>query len=37
LLGYGRGGASHLYDEWRRLARRAKHVTDRLFFGLTST
>ncbi len=35
LLGYGRGGASHLLDDWRRTARRAKQVTDRLFFGLS--
>ena len=33
LLGYGRGGASHLLDDWRRTARRAKQVTDRVLFG----
>jgi glutamate-ammonia-ligase adenylyltransferase len=35
LLGYGRQGASHLLDDWQRRARRAKQVTDRLFYGLT--
>jgi glutamate-ammonia-ligase adenylyltransferase len=33
-LGYGRGGASHLLDDWGRTARRARNVVDRLFYGL---
>ncbi len=34
-LGYGRGGASHLLEEWGRTARRARVVVDRVFYGLT--
>ncbi len=33
-LGYGRGGASHLLDDWGRTARRARNVVNRLFYGL---
>jgi [glutamine synthetase] adenylyltransferase / [glutamine synthetase]-adenylyl-L-tyrosine phosphorylase len=33
-LGYGRGGASHLLEDWGRTARRARGVVDRLFYGL---
>jgi glutamate-ammonia-ligase adenylyltransferase len=33
-LGYGRGGASHLLDDWGRTARRARNVVDRLFNGI---
>jgi glutamate-ammonia-ligase adenylyltransferase len=33
-LGYGRGGASHLVEDWGRTARRARNVMNRLFYGL---
>ncbi len=33
-LGYGRGGASHLLEDWGRTARRARAVVDRLFYGV---
>lgn len=33
-LGYGRGGASHLLEDWGRTARRARNVVNRLFYGL---
>ena len=36
LLGYGRGGASHLLEDWQRCGRRAKQVADRLLFGQTA-
>ena len=32
-LGYGRGGASHLVEDWGRTARHARRVVDRLFYG----
>ncbi len=32
-LGYGRRGASHLMEDWGRVARRSKLVVDRLFWG----
>jgi glutamate-ammonia-ligase adenylyltransferase len=32
-MGYGRGGASHLVEDWGRTARRARNVTNRLFYG----
>lgn len=32
-LGYGRGGASHLVEDWGRTARRARNVMNRLFYG----
>ncbi|MHB1011215.1 MAG: bifunctional [glutamine synthetase] adenylyltransferase/[glutamine synthetase]-adenylyl-L-tyrosine phosphorylase, partial [Propionibacteriaceae bacterium] len=34
-LGYGRGGASHLLEEWGRTARRARVAVTKLFYGLT--
>ncbi|HET7725094.1 MAG TPA: bifunctional [glutamine synthetase] adenylyltransferase/[glutamine synthetase]-adenylyl-L-tyrosine phosphorylase, partial [Propionibacteriaceae bacterium] len=34
-LGYGRGGASHLLEDWGRTARRARVVVDKVFYGLT--
>ena len=33
-LGYGRGGASHLLDDWGRTARHARNVVNRLFYGI---
>ena len=33
-LGYGRGGASHLLEDWGRTARRARNVVERLFYGI---
>jgi glutamate-ammonia-ligase adenylyltransferase len=34
ILGYGRNKGSHVSEDWYRLARRAKAVTDRLFWGM---
>lgn len=33
-LGYSRGGASYLLEDWGRTARRARNVVDRLFYGI---
>ncbi|MDO5684062.1 MAG: bifunctional glutamine-synthetase adenylyltransferase/deadenyltransferase, partial [Propionibacteriaceae bacterium] len=33
LMGYGTGEASHLIADWQRVARRARKVVDRLFWG----
>lgn len=33
LLGYGRGEASTLVEDWSRAARHAAHVVDRVFWG----
>ena len=33
IMGYTRGAGSHLADDWYRLARRAKAVTDKIFWG----
>jgi glutamate-ammonia-ligase adenylyltransferase len=35
LLGYGRAEGSHLRDDWHRVARRARAVVGRLFWGET--
>lgn len=32
-LGYGRGGASHLLEDWGRVSRHAKQVVDRLLWA----
>lgn len=34
MLGFERGGASHLNEAWTKVARRARKVVDRLFWGL---
>jgi glutamate-ammonia-ligase adenylyltransferase len=34
MLGFERGGASHLSEAWTKLARRARRVVDRLFWDL---
>ncbi|MDO5500046.1 MAG: bifunctional [glutamine synthetase] adenylyltransferase/[glutamine synthetase]-adenylyl-L-tyrosine phosphorylase [Propionibacteriaceae bacterium] len=33
LMGYGAGEASHLVADWQRVARRARKVVERLFWG----
>lgn len=33
LMGYGSGEASHMVEDWRRVARHARRVVDRLFWG----
>lgn len=33
LMGYGTGEASHLVADWQRVARQARKVVDRLFWG----
>lgn len=33
LMGYGTGEASHLVADWQRVARRARKVVERLFWG----
>jgi glutamate-ammonia-ligase adenylyltransferase len=34
MLGFERGGASHLSETWTKLARRSRRVVDRYFWGL---
>jgi glutamate-ammonia-ligase adenylyltransferase len=33
LMGYGSGEASHMIEDWRRTARQARRVVERLFWG----
>jgi len=33
ILGYAKGSGSHVRDDWHKLARRARVVVDRLFWG----
>lgn len=33
LMGDGTGGASHLEERWYRTSRRARRVTERIFYG----